>query len=70
MMIQCIIVLLVITTGLMVLPNSQLLPTILAQEDSLTESTAGNTTETPVGNITENTEDELQQSGTISRKGT
>ena len=46
----------------MVLPISEILPTILAQEDSMTKSTTGNTTES--------SEEELQQSGTISRKGT
>ena len=68
----------IITAGLMVLPSTQLLPTILAQENSLTETTTGNTTETTTGNTTETTtgnttessEEELQQSGTISRKGT
>ena len=68
---------LVITVSLIVLAGNQLLPTILAQEDSLTESTTGNTTESTTGNTTESTtgnttessEDEnLQQSGTISRK--
>jgi len=74
----------IITAGLMVLPSTQLLPTILAQENSLTETTTGNTTETTTGNTTETTtgnttetttgnttessEEELQQSGTISRK--
>ena len=58
----------IITAGLMVLPSTQLLPTILAQENSLTETTTGNTTETTTGNTTESSEEELQQSGTISRK--
>ena len=72
------LVIAIIIAGLMVLPGNQLLPTILAQEDSLTETTTGNTTETTTGNTTETTtgnttessEEELQQSGTISRKGT
>ena len=76
-MILYILAVLVLIGGLMVLPGNQLLPTILAQEDSLSESTTGNTTESTTGNTTESTtgnttetsEDELQQSGTISRKG-
>ena len=84
-MILYILILVVITAGLMVLPGNQLLPTILAQEDSLTESTIGNTTESTIGNTTESTignttestignttesseEEDLQQSGIISRK--
>lgn len=60
---------LVITVSLIAFPGNQLLPTIFAQEDSLTESTTGNTTENTTGNTTESTEDKnLQQSGTISRK--
>ena len=67
----------VLIGGLMVLPGIQLLPTILAQQDSLsdnttgttTDSTTGNTTDSTTGNTTESSEDELQQSGTISRKG-
>ncbi len=67
---------LVITVSLIAFAGNQLLPTILAQ-DSLTESTTGNTTESTTGNTTESTkgnttestEDKnLQQSGTISRK--
>ena len=76
-MILYILILVVITAGLMVLPGNQFLPTILAQEDSLTESTIGNTTESTIGNTTESTignttesseEEDLQQSGIISRK--
>ena len=68
-MILYILILVVITAGLMVLPGNQLLPTILAQGDSLTESTIGNTTESTIGNITESSEEEdLQQTGTISRR--
>ena len=59
----------IITAGLMVLPGNQLLPTILAQEDSLTGSTTGNNTQSTTGNNTESEEDEdLQQFGSISRK--
>jgi hypothetical protein len=58
----------VITASLIVLPSNQILPTILAQEDSLTQNTTRNTIENTTGNTTEISEDELQQSGTISRK--
>ena len=68
-MIPYIIALLVITASLIALPGSQLLPTILAQVNSMTESTTGNTTATITGNTTESEEDEeLQQNGSISRK--
>ena len=56
-----ILAVVIIAAGLLVLPGNQLLPTILAQEDSLTESTTGNTTET-------SEDEDLQQNGTISRK--
>ena len=59
----------VLIGGLMVLPGIQLLPTILAQQDSLSDNTTGTTTDSTTGNTTESSEDELQQSGTISRKG-
>ncbi len=68
---------LIITGGLMIFPGNQLIPTLLAQEDSMTESTLGNTTESTLGNTTESTlgnttessEDEkIQGQGTISRK--
>ena len=59
----------IITAALIVLPGNQLLPTIFAQEDSMTETTTGNTTESTMGNTTESSDEELQQSGTISRKG-
>jgi hypothetical protein len=68
-MIISILVVTIITVGLMVLPCNQLLPTILAQENLQTESTTGNTNESTTGNTTESSEEELQQSGTISRKG-
>ena len=76
-MIIYILSVLVIVTALMVLPCNQLFPTILAQEDSLTESITENTTnsitENTTNSITENntesSEDEnFQQSGTISRR--
>lgn len=68
-MIIYILSVLVITTGLMVLPCNQLFPTILAQENSLTESITENTTNSITGNNTESSEDEnLQQNGTISRR--
>jgi hypothetical protein len=76
MMIIYFLAILIIATGLIVLPSSQLLPTILAQEDLMTESTTGNTTESTTGNTTESTtgntteseEEDLQQFGSISRK--
>ena len=46
----------IITAALIVLPGSQLLPTILAQEDSMTETPTGNTTENTTGNPTESSE--------------
>ena len=68
-MILYILAILVITVGLLVLPGNQILPTILAQEDSMTDSTVGNTTESILGNTTESSEDEkIQGQGTISRK--
>jgi hypothetical protein len=84
MMIIYFLAILIIAAGLIVLPSSQLLPTILAQEDLMTESTTGNTTESTTGNTTESTtgnttesttgntteseEKDLQQFGSISRK--
>ena len=60
---------LIVTAGLMIFPGNQLIPTLLAQEDSMTESTLGNTTESTLGNTTESSEDEkIQGQGTISRK--
>ncbi len=60
---------LIITAGLMIFPGNQLIPTLLAQEDSMTESTLGNTTESTLGNTTESSEEEkIQGQGTISRK--
>lgn len=68
-MILYILAILVITVGLLVLPGNQILPTILAQEDSMTDSTLGNTTDSTLGNTTESSEDEkIQGQGTISRK--
>ena len=76
-MIVSIFGILIVTAGLMILPAIQLIPTILAQKDAFIESTAenttastlGNTTASTLGNITESLEEEeLQQSGTISRK--
>ena len=68
-MILYILAILVVTVGLLVLPGNQILPTILAQEDSMTDSTVGNTTESILGNTTESSEDEkIQGQGTISRK--
>ena len=59
----------IITAAVIVLPGNQLLPTILAQEDSMTEITTGNTTQSTTGNTTQSEEDEdLQQFGSISRK--
>ena len=49
-------------------PGNQLITAILAQEDFMNESSLGNTTKGTTGNTTESSEDELQQSGTISRK--
>ena len=68
-MILYILAILVITVGLLILPGNQILPTILAQEDSMTDSTLGNTTDSTLGNTTESSEDEkIQGQGTISRK--
>lgn len=68
-MILYILAILVVTVGLLVLPGNQILPTILAQEDSMTDSTLGNTTDSTLGNTTESSEDEkIQGQGTISRK--
>ena len=68
-MIVSIFGILIVTAGLMIFPGNQLIPTILAQEDSITESTLGNTTESTLGNTTESSEDEkIQGQGTISRK--
>jgi hypothetical protein len=54
---------------LMIFPGNQLIPTLSAEEDSMTESTLGNTTESTLGNTTESSEDEkIQGQGTISRK--
>jgi hypothetical protein len=76
MMIIYFLAILIIAAGLIVLPSSQLLPTILAQEDLMTESTTGNTTKSTTGNTTKSTtgntteseEKDLQQFGSISRK--
>jgi hypothetical protein len=60
---------LIVTAGLMIFPGNQLIPTLLAQEDSMTESTLGNTTESTLGNTTESSQEEkIQGQGTISRK--
>jgi hypothetical protein len=68
-MIVSIFEILIVTAGLMIFPGNQLIPTLLAQEDSMTESTLGNTTESTLGNTTESSEDEkIQGQGTISRK--
>jgi hypothetical protein len=68
-MIVYIFGILIITAGLMIFPGNQLIPTLLAQENSMTESTLGNTTESTLGNTTESSEDEkIQGQGTISRK--
>jgi hypothetical protein len=68
-MIVSIFGILIVTAGLMIFPGNQLIPTLLAQEDSMTESTLGNTTESTLGNTTESSEDEkIQGQGTISRK--
>jgi lipopolysaccharide export LptBFGC system permease protein LptF len=68
-MIVSIFGILLVTAGLMIFPGNQLIPTLLAQEDSMAESTLGNTTESTLGNTTESSEDEkIQGQGTISRK--
>jgi len=60
-MIVSIFGIVIVTAGLMIFPGNQLIPTLLAQEDSMAESTLGNTTES--------SEDEkIQGQGTISRK--
>ena len=60
-MIVYIFGLLIVTAGLMIFPGNHLIPTLLAQEDSITESTLGNTTES-------SQEEKIQGQGTISRK--
>ena len=76
-MIVSIFGILIVTAGLMILSENQLIPTISAQKDAFMESPLGNTTASPLGNTTASTlgnttesleEEELQQSGTISRK--
>jgi lipopolysaccharide export LptBFGC system permease protein LptF len=68
-MIVSIFGIVIVTAGLMIFPGNQLIPTLLAQEDSMAESTLGNTTESTLGNTTESSEDEkIQGQGTISRK--
>ncbi|HEX2407832.1 MAG TPA: hypothetical protein VHJ38_11580 [Nitrososphaeraceae archaeon] len=68
-MIVSIFGILIVTAGLMILSENQLIPTISAQKDAFMESTLGNTTASTLGNTTESLEEEeLQQSGTISRK--
>lgn len=68
-MIVSIFGILIVTAGLMIFPGNQLIPTILAQEDSITESTLGNTTESTLGNTTESSKDKkIEGQGTISRK--
>ena len=68
-MIVSIFGILIVTAGLMIFSGNQLIPTLMAQEDSMTESTLGNTTESTLGNTTESSEDEkIQGQGTISRK--
>jgi hypothetical protein len=68
-MIVSIFGILIVTAGLMIFPGNQLIPTLLAQEDSMTESTLGNTTESTLGNTTESSQEEkIQGQGTISRK--
>jgi hypothetical protein len=76
----------IITAGLIIVPGSQFLTTILAQEDSMTDSKMGNMTDSTMGNMTDSTmgnmtdstmgnmtdsvdAENLEQSGTISRKG-
>jgi len=60
-MIVSIFGILIVTAGLMIFPGNQLIPTILAQEDSITESTLGNTTES-------SEDKKIEGQGTISRK--
>ncbi len=76
-MIVSIFGILIVTAGLMILSENQLIPIISAQNDVFMESTLrnttasilGNTTASILGNTTESLEEEeLQQSGTISRK--
>ena len=55
----------------MMFPGSQIIPTTLGQENSVTDTNEANTTETNATNTTEtNAEDEeIQGVGTISRRG-
>ncbi len=72
-MIQYVLIMFLIFSGLMMLPGSQIIPTTLAQENSITETNAANTTETNATNTTETNaeeeEEEIQGVGTISRRG-
>lgn len=68
-MIVSIFGILIVIAGLMILSENQLIPTFSAQKDAFMEITLGNTTASTLGNTTESLEEEeLQQSGTISRK--
>ncbi len=53
------------------LPGSQIIPTTLAQENSITETNATNTSETNTTNTTETDaeDEEIKGVGTISRRG-
>jgi len=62
-MIQYVLIIFLIFSGLMMLPGSQIIPTTLGQENSITETNAANTTETNAA------EKEIQGVGTISRRG-
>jgi|GEM_PF-4363486 len=70
-MIQYVLAIFLIFSGLMMLPGSQIILTTLAQEKSITETNPANTTETNAANTTETTaeEEEIQGVGTISRRG-
>ena len=68
-MIRYILAVSLVIASLLVLPISEILPTILAQEDSMTESTTADTNQSTTGNTTESEEDEEdQQFGSISRR--
>jgi hypothetical protein len=70
-MIHYVLTIFLIFSGLMMLPGSQIIPTTLAQENSITETNATNTSETNTTNTTETDaeDEEIKGVGTISRRG-
>jgi hypothetical protein len=70
-MIQYFLAIFLFFSGLMMLPGGQMIPTTLAQENSLSETNAPNPTETNAANTTQTNpeNEELQLNGSISRRG-